>query len=77
MGEQLGLWTKVATPGTDPRVYTTAKFRSMSRDDQVTQLTVIYAYYFRDDTGLVRIFDATGTRSLGNFDLRLGLTYDD
>ncbi|HAI11369.1 MAG TPA: hypothetical protein DCM28_06660 [Phycisphaerales bacterium] len=66
-----GIFSKVAMPGSLPRVWVTYKFHGLTFEEKKTAIGVVYAYYFdgTDKVNGVRIFDSATNNEIGNYSI--------
>lgn len=68
-----GVFEKVETPGSLPRVWVRPLFYALDFDQKATVLNVVYGYYHEDKTSMVRVFDSKTGKEVGTYSLTLGL----
>ena len=66
-----GVFRKVATPGSLPRVYVGPAFYALDFDDKQAAVSVIYAYHFdgSNSSDLVRVMDSRTNKEIGIYAL--------
>jgi len=63
-----GIFTKVAKPGSLPRVYVAPTFYVLDFDTKQTFVGVVYAYYFGENPdGIVAVYDGLSGKEIGAF----------
>jgi len=64
-----GVFQKVETPGTLPRVWVRPRFYAAEFDQKQSFVSVVYAYYFdgSSEADSVRIFDSRSGKEVGSY----------
>lgn len=64
-----GVFQKVETPGTLPRLWVRPRFYAAEFDQKQSFVSVVYAYYFdgSNETDSVRIFDSRSGKEVGSY----------
>lgn len=66
-----GIFIKIDTPGTLPRVHVGPKFHVLDFETKQKFVEVVYAYHFprKKDDGIVRVFDGQTNHEIGTYHL--------